>query len=264
MKPTAIIALVMLATILVLAGCIKSTESGTSHEAAHWSYEGNTGPSHWGDLSPDYRTCKTGKNQSPIDLTGAMPVANLPELIVNYRTLPVSATMHNNTHTIQVDENTGSTLIYNGTTYRLLQYHFHNPSEHTINGEPAAMELHLVHRDDEGNYLVVGVLFEAGAENPVLAGFWDALPEEEGETTLGAEVNIADILPIDGIYEAYEGSLTTPPCTEGVHWIMMKTPVEMSQEQIDYYGSFLGGTARPVQRLNNRAIAEKAAGFVRP
>lgn len=263
MKHTILVAIAILATPLILAACIRTAHE-TDHGTAHWSYEGSTGPDRWGDLSPEYRTCKTGKNQSPIDLSEITPDTTLPELIVNYATLPVSATMRNNTHTVQVDDNTGSTLTYQGTTYGLVQYHFHNPSEHTINGEPAAMELHLVHQDEDGNYLVVGVLFEPGEENPVLATFWDALPEHEGETTLGAEVNIADILPTDGIYETYEGSLTTPPCTEGVRWIMMKTPVEMSPAQIDHYGAFLGHTARPVQQPNNRVIAEKASGFVRP
>lgn len=265
MNRSMLAALSVLVAIFMLASCVRTGEQAGAgdHGDAHWSYEGSTGPENWGRLSRAYRPCAAGKSQSPINIVETTESQSLQELIVGYE--PFSPTVViNNGHTVRVNVPTTGTLTFEGTPYRLLQYHFHNPSEHAINGELSDMELHLVHQSEAGDLLVVGVMLEAGeAENPVLARFWDAMPTEEGEEEVSTTVDIANILPSDGMYYTYEGSLTTPPCSEGVRWIVMKTPVEISQEQSDAYAAFLGETNRPLQALNGRTVEVKKFGFVR-
>jgi carbonic anhydrase len=223
----------------------------------HWSYEGDTGPENWGDLSEEFETCATGESQSPIDIVVEDVVEGEDDqtLEIEYKDTPVTLT--NNGHSIQVNYEPGSTITVDGQTYELLQFHFHNPSEHRVDGELATMELHLVHQDEDGNIAVIGVLLEEGDANEALAPFWGEWTEEEGEAELeDVTVNAADLLPNNKSYYTYEGSLTTPPCTEGVRWIMMTTPVEISEEQADTYAEILGGTNRPVQPLNGRVVTE--------
>lgn len=251
------LALVGAATSSLLLACGGQQAAGDAAdhgEAPHWEYTGATGTRNWSKLSADYMPCRAGQSQSPIDIVGiqAQHSSTLSPLEINYQPTPV--TLLNNGHTVQVNYTPGSTLTFQGTTFELKQFHFHNPSEHTINGEPFAMELHLVHADNAGSLAVIGVLLQAGAENLVLAPFWGELPRREGEVMLNQQVDIASILPADGHYYTYNGSLTTPPCSESVTWIVMQTPVQMSAQQVAHYGAFLGHTARPVQPLHGRAI----------
>lgn len=225
----------------------------TSHGAGEWSYEGATGPENWGTLSPDYALCGDGESQSPVNISSANVGSADYVLEIAYQETPITLT--NNGHTIQVNYEPGSTITFDGTTYELLQFHFHQMSEHAMDDELAAMELHLVHQDDAGNLAVIGVLIQPGEANTVAENFWGQWNTEEGEADLeDVTVNIADILPDTHSYYTYEGSLTTPPCSEGVRWIVMQNPIEFSQEQIDTYGEILAGTNRPVQAPNTRMI----------
>lgn len=226
--------------------------------AAHWTYEGEDGPKNWAALSAAYAAC-AGTAQSPIDLTdaGAQDLANL---VFNYQTSPITVT--NNGHTVLVDYASGSMIELDGHRYKLLQFHFHAPSEHTINGQPAAAELHLVHEIDdgslpEGSKAVVGVMIQAGAENAALAAVWDQLAVANATPQpVDGEVNAAALLPAVQTTYRYAGSLTTPPCTENVSWNVMTDPIEMSQAQLDAYTAlFEGPTNRPVQSLNERELA---------
>ena len=219
----------------------------------HWGYAGDTGPARWGDLSPTFEECKQGVEQSPIDLTGD---AEARPHVLEFRYLPSPLEIVNNGHTIQVNYAPGSMLIVGDREYALLQFHFHRLSEHTVNREPADMELHLVHSDDAGNLAVVGVFLQAGQPNLALEQVWNNTPAQESETRLVPEArfNAADLLPLDLSYYAYAGSLTTPPCTEGVRWFVLSAPLEVSPEQLHEFAALFSENARPTQPLNDRTI----------
>ena len=224
----------------------------------HFTYEGEEGPENWASLSPAYEAC-AGTHQSPIDLTeaGAQDLANL---VFQYQTSRIH--IKNNGHTVQVDYDAGSTLELDGHRYMLTQFHFHAPSEHTINGQPAAAELHLVHAIDdgslpEGSLAVVGVMIQEGAENPAFSAVWDNLYVANATAqTVDGEVNAAEMLPAGQTTYRYAGSLTTPPCSETVAWNVMTEPIEMSAGQLDAFrGLFEGANNRPVQPINDRELA---------
>ena len=227
--------------------------------AAHFSYEeGQAGPETWAALSPEWSDC-AGSHQSPVDLTaaGAQDLANL---VFNYQ--PSAISIKNNGHTVEVGYDAGSTIELDGHRYKLLQFHFHAPSEHTINSEPAAAELHLVHEIDDGSLpagskAVVGVLIRAGAENPAFMPVWDNLYVATATAQpADGEVNAAEMLPTVQTSYRYAGSLTTPPCTENVAWNVMTEPIEMSAGQIDAFRDVIEGTNnRPLQPLNDRELA---------
>jgi len=226
---------------------------GEHHHAPHWSYSGEGAPAHWGELKAEFGTCAAGQAQSPINLTGAAS-APVPALQVNYG----STTLHvvNNGHTIQANVDSGSTLTVAGKTYNLLQFHFHSPSEHTVDGQPADMVAHFVHKAEDSSLAVIGVLIQAGAESAALAPVLSNMPAEEGGKVDNAQVtyDLASILPADRSHFHYSGSLTTPPCSEGVDWNVMATPVQISAAQLDAYRHLYLGNARPVQPLNGRAL----------
>ncbi|MCG3210750.1 MAG: hypothetical protein FOGNACKC_04381 [Anaerolineae bacterium] len=230
-------------------------ESQDAHaEAPHWGYSGDIGPEFWGDLSAEYALCSTGASQSPIDIP-ADSATQSGEIQFNYQPTSLNSVV-NNGHTIQVNYDTGSSIEVNGKTFNLAQFHFHVPSEHTEGGAPAAMEVHLVHKSDAGELAVVGIMLDEGTENPVLAQFWDQIPTEEATVALTGTVNVADILPADSPYYTYSGSLTTPPCSEGVNWFVMDQRGQVSQDQIDAFSAIIGPDARPTQPLNDRAISQ--------
>jgi len=243
----------MIVTVLVIAGCATEEES-QKHAAAHWSYDGETGPAHWGDLKPEYALAKNGKRQSPIDLT-AGDMTDVPALEVSYA--PTKLNIVNNGHSIQVNYDGGSSAMLGGDRFSLLQFHFHSPSEHTVAGKHYPMEMHLVHRNAEGKLGVIGVFLEEGAQNAALATVWAHLPKQAGQprTVKGVKVNVADLLPKDRTRFVYSGSLTTPPCSEEVSWVVMKTPIQASAAQIRAFQALYKGNNRPVQSLYGRAIA---------
>ena len=221
-------------------------------EAPHFKYSGEHGPSHWGELDQAFATCKTGKAQSPIDIRGTAK-APLPPIGFHYATGPAEVT--NNGHSIQVNLAAGGTIDLASGTYKVVQFHFHAPSEEKIDGHAYAMVAHLVHSDDAGKLAVVAVLFKEGKANPTLAKVFAAMPAEEGgKAALEGGVNPADLLPARHDYYAYVGSLTTPPCSEGVQWQVLKQPVEISKQQLAAFRKLYPMNARPVQPLNGRKV----------
>lgn len=237
--------------------CFTSPLFAEERGAPHWSYEGENGPEHWSELSEDFLMCSEGWNQSPINLVDDIH-AGLPELEFDYYSSDVNEI--NNGHTIQQNIKPGSYLRIpeRGVEFELKQFHFHSPSEHTINGQFFAMEIHFVHSDDEGKLAVVGVFINEGEEHPVLNQLWSFMPENPGDTSqkpIGIEET--DLLPPTRDYYAYSGSLTTPPCTEGVKWIVLKTPTHASAKQIATFKDRVGpATNRPVQPINARTILD--------
>ncbi|MDH4262475.1 MAG: carbonic anhydrase family protein [Spirochaetia bacterium] len=222
---------------------------------AHWSYDGKTGPQYWGNLSQDYNLCKTGKTQSPIDIQNAES-GNLKSIAFNYNSS--SLKILNNGHTLQVNnERAGFITVENGK-YELVQFHFHTPSENKINGKSFPLELHLVHKNSQGELTVIGVMFEEGVKNDIIEKIWNNAPEssDKAATIESVSINPLDILPENGSYYQFKGSLTTPPCSEGVNWYVLQTPAQLSKDQITKFTTFFGENARPVQPLNERKIFE--------
>ncbi len=220
--------------------------------APHWSYAGETGPGRWGSLSKKFALCAEGQNQSPIDLTGAV-IAPLPPIRFHYQ--PTELDIVDNGHTIQVDYQPGSYLSADGRDYDLLQFHFHSPSEHTVDGLPYDMVAHLVHSNADRELLVVAVLMEAREKNPLVRTIWDYLPEEgQRSAPAGVTINVLDFIPLMSSYFTYSGSLTTPPCTEGVRWIVLGTPVKVSVAQVEEFNAFFPRSTRPLQPLGDRVI----------
>jgi len=250
----ALIVVTFMAIHLMLTfGAIRGQEATATPTPPHWTYEGEEGPEHWGDLSADYALCSAGRAQSPIDISQPQAV-NLADISFNYQ--PTALNIFNNGHTVQVAYDAGSSIVYNEIQYDLLQFHFHVPSEHTLNGETFGMEIHFVHRSADGDLAVVGVLLrESETANEAYAPLFDNLPAEKGDpqpTTLTVDANA--LLPAEHLYFTYSGSLTTPPCTQGVRWLVMQTPVEISHEQIESFAQIFEFNARPVQEQHNRDL----------
>jgi carbonic anhydrase len=242
-----------LVVLLVLILVPPVLHAGSGGHSTHWGYEGDIGPAHWGDLSPEFKACKEGKCQSPIDIRNPIK-AKLNPIEFHYNSTPLKVI--NNGHTIKVDYEKRSYIIVNGKKYNLLQFHFHTPSENIVNGKPYDMEAHLVHRSDDGQLAVIAVFMKKGQENSFIKTIWDYLPMHEGieKTVNSIKINVKDFLPEKKSYYAFDGSLTTPPCTEGVKWFVLKTPVEVSEAQIKKFASIFKMNARPTQPLHGRVI----------
>jgi carbonic anhydrase len=224
--------------------------------AAEWGYKGEKGPDHWGDLSPEYALANTGHRQSPIDIAAVEP-SSLPAIEFGYG--PSRIDLVYNGHTVEEVEDHHSSITVAGKRYVLQQFHFHSPSEHTINGCHSAMEMYLVHKSDDGTIAVIGVLIEAGADNSAFDQVWNYLPSETNrEHKESVTIDAATLLPTDQNYYRYTGSFTTPPCTEDVLWMILKTPVELSEQQITTFRKIIDGNNRPVQPLNDRTVAGPA------
>ena len=223
--------------------------------APHWSYEGREDPKHWGSLDPAFASCEVGQNQSPIDILNPK-LADLPELKIDYKAVPLS--IINNGHTIMVNYAPGSTLTVGDKTYSLKQFHFHHPSEEHINGKGFDMVVHLVHADAEGHLAVIAVLFKAGVSNPLLETLWKNIPSEKDRTVeiSTVSVNAEDLMPSQHGYYTYSGSLTTPPCTEGVTWYVLKSTSSLSNEQLATITKLYPHNNRPTQKLNHREVLE--------
>ena len=226
----------------------------------HWAYDGDEGPAHWGELSPDYSLCADGSAQSPIDIRAASEL-DLVDIEFYYgetaRDLEATHSIYNNSHTIQVNVAPGSYIVYNGISYDLLQFHFHSPSEHTIDGLAAPMEIHFVHIDlNSGNLAVVGVMLTEGEkDNVAYSAVFDHMPAEVGEPqAMSMSLALDSLLPEARTFFTYQGSLTTPPCSEIVRWLLLDTPVELSVEQIEAFTAIYDGIARPTQPLGKRDL----------
>jgi carbonic anhydrase len=221
----------------------------------HWAYQGEEGPAAWGKLDAAFATCSVGHTQSPIDIKGAKS-ADLPVLKFDYKAVPLN--IIDNGHTIQVNYPAGSSLTVDGKVYTLKQFHFHHPSEEHINGHGYAMVAHLVHADSEGHLAVVAVLLTEGADNPLIASLWKNLPSEKGKATDVASVTVDpnQLLPADHGYFTFAGSLTTPPCSEGVTWYVLKHQSPISKEEVAAFAKIYPKNARPIQPANGREIRE--------
>ena len=230
--------------------------SGTSHNErlqSHWDYMGIEGPEHWGMLTEEYMTCESGDRQSPINITMTHHGDHQQQLVFNYKTSQLHEM--NNGHTIQISHVSGCRIDLNDRKYQLRQFHFHAPSEHHIEGKAFPMEMHLVHQDETGHVLVLAVMMETDAAQPVLSNLWKWLPEQIGEeVSIPLELGLTDILPTSTHHYAYSGSLTTPPCSEGVQWIVLKDSMHVTQQDVDQFVQIIGQNARPIQPLRNRHI----------
>jgi carbonic anhydrase len=221
----------------------------------HWSYTGATGPGHWSELEQGFGTCRLGNTQSPIDIRDRDAIkAPLPVIEFDYRASPL--VVADNGHTIQVNYAPGSGITVAGRRYELLQFHFHKPSEERINGRAYPMVAHLVHKHADGALAVVGVLIERGERQPVIQAVFDNLPARAGSevAVAGVSIDVAALLPQNKAYHTFTGSLTTPPCSEGVTWFVLKQPSHLSSSQINQFGRRYAMNARPVQPLNGREI----------
>ena len=235
---------------LLFAAC-----GGVSTEAqppgAEWRYSGDEGPSYWATLDPAYAACAAGRSQSPVNLAGAQH-APAPLLALSYR--PATFRVTDNGHTIEAESRgAAGSIMLGGTRYELVQFHFHSPSEHTLAGRHFPMELHLVHRSAHGRLAVIAVLIRERGRSAALAPLFDRLPARGSEAEI--QLNPAQLLPSSLASYRYVGSLTTPPCSEGVRWIVMQEPIELSSDQILAFKRRYFGVNRPVQPLNGRMVA---------
>jgi len=230
-------------------------DSSVAFAGAHWEYSGEAGPANWGKLAPEFSVCSVGKNQSPVDLKGAIK-GKLAPIKFDYKTN--ASEISNNGHTIQANYTPGSSITVDGVQFELKQFHFHAPSENLINGKSYPMEMHLVHADKDGNLAVVGVMFEEGAANAAIADMWKQMPEKaDVKNALAAKVNASSLLPKKQAYFRFNGSLTTPPCSEGVRWMVMKAPITASKEQLHAFEHTMHhANNRPVQAVYARPIIE--------
>ncbi|MCY3775622.1 MAG: carbonic anhydrase family protein [Candidatus Aminicenantes bacterium] len=227
-------------------------EDVSQHAEPSWGYEPHNGPEHWGTLDPAFSVCSTGEEQSPIDLTAGR---NADPIAIEFEYPRTRIAIENNGHTIQVNPDPGRGIVLNGVRFHLLQFHFHHASEHTVDGIQFPLEMHLVHRNDGGSLAVVGVLFQEGPANDALAPVWAHLPTEQtAPDVIPGELDLASLLPAARTTWRYRGSLTTPPCTEGVNWIVLTEPLTMSPEQIAAFGAIYPNNFRPVQPLGKRVL----------
>ena len=253
--------------LLVVSVALASTSSQAQWKT-RWEYEGAKGANHWSELDPDYAPCNAGKEQSPIDIRASVK-AVLPALKFESRSGPLEYLV-NNGYTIRVNYHdaagTGNLLIVGDKTYQLTQFHFHHPSEEYIHGKPYDMVAHLMYQSSDAKVVGVAVLLKAGRSNATIKQIWDHIPLTESkvlsdfnhqeEKVAGIEINPAGLLPHDVAYYTYMGSLTAPPCTEGVTWFVLKTPIEISVEQINAFARLYPHDARPIQPLNGRVVKE--------
>ena len=244
----------------VLAACLASGLCSFSYaegkgKAAHWSYEGVHGPEKWAALAPENAKCSQGKVQSPVNIMDReVIVSDLESIQFHYQ--PSAYRFEHNGHTLQVTPAGENYVVIRGTRYDLLQFHFHAPSEEKINFRNFSMVAHFVHKSAKGALAVVGVLLDAGGSNPAMDHLWAHLPLSKGDTVepKGATLDMTQMLPTERAYFQFMGSLTTPPCSEGVLWTLFQEPVKIRPEQASIFLKVVGMNARPVQALNQRTV----------
>ncbi len=239
----------------LLLGSLLLTGAAHAGQSPHWGYTGHEGPEHWASLDSAFSLCGSGKNQSPINLT-AFADTDLPPLALHYGGSVTEEV--NNGHTVQANYAPGSTLTIDGHTFELKQFHFHTPSENQIESHSFPMEAHLVHADKDGNLAVIAVMLEEGAANDAIAALWQTMPTKAGEITKPSQaVAIDQLLPKDMDYYRFNGSLTTPPCSEGVRWLVLKHPVTISKEQVEQFAHVMHHpNNRPLQPINARPVLQ--------
>ena len=230
-------------------------EAPPDYSHVHWGYAGLGAPENWSKIKPGYATCSNGKRQSPIDIRGGIKV-DLEPIRFDYRVTQFRVI--DNGHTVQVEVGEGSSITVTGRNYPLVQFHFHRPSEERVNGKPYDMVAHFVHKDYDNSLAVVAVLIEKGSEHPVIQTLWNYMPLEVGMdvTPPNASIDLARLLPPSREYYTYMGSLTTPPCSENVLWMVLKNPIQVSPQQIGVFARLYPNNARPVQPANDRLVKE--------
>jgi carbonic anhydrase len=242
--------------IPVLIACLIAATgiAAAQHEGPHWEYEGKYGPVNWGKIDPAFRACSEGKEQSPIDIRGAHLNKALQPIEFHYLTGAV--TIENNGHTVQVTPNPGSYIMAGGVRYDLIQFHFHHPAEESVKGKLDDMDVHLVHKSADGKLAVIGIRFheDASSPNALLASLWAQMPTKVGQKNNVTMINPGGLLPADRGYWTYMGSLTTPPCSEGVRWFVLEQTLSISREQLRYFGQVYKLNSRPIQDTHGRRI----------
>ena len=246
--------------VLAIFGCaLGLTAAGGPQEHASpehtWDYGASRGPSHWGELKPEYAPCKNGHRQSPIDIHDPQK-ADLPVIQFDYEPSPLNIV--DNGHTIMINYSPGSFITVGGKRYELKQFHFHRPSEEKINGKGYEMTVHLVHADEKGNLAVVAVRLKKGEDNALVHTLWKDLPKEKEkiESEKDVQIDADGLLPSDHSYYTFLGSLTTPPCSEDVTWFILKHPVSVSAAEIEQFSKLYRNDARPTQPLYGRVVLE--------
>lgn len=245
-----------LAAIIFYAVVLAAAGAAQEHYPEHtWDYGESKGPSHWGDLKPEFAPCKNGHRQSPIDIRNPQK-ADLPPIQFDYKPSPLHIV--DNGHTVMINYGPGSFITVGGNSYALKQFHFHRPSEETINGKGYEMVVHLVHADHEGKLAVVAVLLQKGEDNPLMHELWNDLPteKEKEEDRDNIQIDVAGLLPAERGYYTYQGSLTTPPCSEDVTWFVLKHPLTVSAAEIQQFSKLYRHDARPTQPLYGRVVLE--------
>jgi len=236
------------------------TEHAKAQHEVHWGYEGKGGPDQWGTMKGEYLACGEGSQQSPINIdSGNLISAKVGDIRFNYQPSPLEVL--NNGHTVQVNFAPGSSIQFKGKTFELLQFHFHSPSEHQIDYRYFDMEAHLVHKSADGELAVIGIMLKKGESHPVIDAIWEHIPDEINKpvTVVGATVNAADLLPADrSSFYHYMGSLTTPPCSEIVNWIVMQDPINVTDKQVAAFVNTVGENNRPVQPMHRRHVLKNA------
>jgi carbonic anhydrase len=260
---------IAISCLLVVTACGRAPQPTSRRSVAPgpdepvWHYEGDEGPEHWGELSPRFALCQEGQRQSPINIVVPGRGGEVPLVTLQFPPASLRIAHHehvadgiNNGHTIQINYDDGDTLTLGRASFDLAQYHFHSPSEHTISGRRYPMEMHMVHRSAAGTLAVVGVLIAQGRHNPAFEPVWNNLPREKGVETHyeHVTVDVDALLPSSHASYRYQGSLTTPPCTEGVEWVVLSTPIELDRQQIDTFQAIIHDNSRPVQALNGRMV----------
>ena len=246
----------LLKALAGLAICPVCTTKGFAAEGAHWSYEGAEGPAKWGDLDAANKACGIGSQQSPIDIEATIK-SRLPALKLAWS--KTADTIVNNGHTIQLNFAEGSTLKLGDTTYKLVQVHFHRPSEHQVGGKNFPMEAHFVHRADSGGLAVVGVLMAEGKPNAAFGKIVATMPAKEGPPVKAdAGIHPGRLLPAKLSYYRYPGSLTTPPCSEVVEWLVLTNPVQVAAADVASFAKLYPMNARPVQKDNRRYVLQSS------
>ena len=238
---------------LGLLGSVSLVAQAPQAGGAPWTYDGKQGPLNWGHLDPAYSACSHGKEQSPIDIRGAHLDKNLQPIEFHYLAGPMTLT--NTGHTVQVTPPPGSYIVVGGTRYDLIQFHFHHPGEEAVKGKLPDMNIHLVHKSADGKIAVIAVRLNEGNPNAVLAGLLEHLPKTSGAKDKVTEsMSPAGLLPADRGYWTYEGSLTAPPCTEGVRWFVMEQQMELSRDQLRAFGALYKVNSRMLQSPHGRKI----------
>lgn len=239
----------------VIAALILGTAAMAAAQNANWTYEGKTGPLRWGKLDPAYAACSKGNEQSPIDIHGAHLNKALQPIQFHY--IAGAVTLEHNGHTIVAHVNPGSYIVANGVRYNLVEYSFKHPGEETVKGKLSDMSVQLLHKSDDGKLAIIAVrlIENQNAPNATLAALWAHLPTAPGKTEKIADmINPGGFLPLDRGYWTYMGSLTTPPCTEGVRWFVLEQQVTLSRDQLRVFSALFKMNTRETQDANERKI----------